>query len=233
MPFMAGQAMGLGQQLDGLAEIVSAFAEQHRADAAVEGLDGRGRSVPGTFRRPGVRVPFDRFEGLAIVLPVGVDHADGAVLDAVADEIVDVGDGHAEVRQDPAPIAHAGTDEELVSRFGERDDLAFEAGAGIVAPGEHDGVLGNLREVVGVLQDDVAPHHHALVVLVPEQVVNAPDVADIHAAHADARRQFPRRPGAQPVGLVAADVEPRKWQQRADLGIEVVQELGRSPRAPA
>ena len=115
-----GQAMGLGQQLHGLAEVVAAFAEEHRADAAVERLKGRGRGVPGAFRRPGVGVPFDRFEGFAIVLPVRVDHADGAVLDAVPDEVVDVGHGHAEVRQDAAPIAHAGTDEELVARLGER-----------------------------------------------------------------------------------------------------------------
>ncbi len=75
MPFIAGQAMGLSQQLDGLAEVVAAFAEEHRADAAVERLEGRGRGVPGAFRRPGVGVPLDGFEGFAIVLPVRVNHA--------------------------------------------------------------------------------------------------------------------------------------------------------------
>ena len=113
--------MGLGQQFDGLAEMVAAFAEQHRADAPVEGLDGRGGGVPGAFRGPGVGVPFDGLERFAIVLPVRVEHAEGAVLDAVADEVVDVGHGHAEIRQDAAPIAHAGADEELVARLGERE----------------------------------------------------------------------------------------------------------------
>ena len=216
--------MGLGQQPHGLAEIVSAFTEKHRADAPIEVLNGCGRSVPGTFCRPGIGVPFDGFEGLAIVLPVRINHANGAVLDPVPDEIVDVGDGYIELRQDPAPIAHTGANEELVSRSGEREDLAVEIGASIVTPDEQDGILGNIREVAWVLQDDVPPHHHALVVLIPEQVVNAPDVADIHAPHANARRQFSRWSGAQPIGLIAAHVEPRKWQQRADLRIEIIQE---------
>src|SRR5450759_4320752 len=90
------------------------------------------------YKRQGV--PFDRFEGLAIVLPVRVNHAQGAVLNPVADKILDIGNGHAEIRQNTVPIAHAGTNEELVSRSGEWDDLAFEAGAGVVAPSEHDGI---------------------------------------------------------------------------------------------
>ena len=49
--------------------------------------------------------------------------------------------GHAEVGQNAAPVADAGTDEELVAGFGERNDLVLEARPVAVAPGEHDRCL--------------------------------------------------------------------------------------------
>jgi hypothetical protein len=68
------------------------------------------------------------------------------------------------------------------------------------------------------------PHHHTFVALVLEQVVNAPDVADGYAPDTDAGGQFPRWPGAQPIGFIAANIEPRKGQPGANLRIEVSQE---------
>src|ERR1039458_1792655 len=141
-------------------------------------------------RSPNSTAPMRRLKASMGVAEAFQAHSAAALLDPIPDKVVDVGDGHTEVRQDTIPIAHAGTDEELVARLGEGGDLAVENGAGIVTPDEHDGILGNIRQVAGMLQDDVPPHHHALMIVVAEQVVNAPDVADIHASYTDARRQF-------------------------------------------
>ena len=78
-----------------------------------------------------------------------------------------------------------------------------------------------------MLEDDVAPHHHPLPVLVPEQVVKAADVPHVNAADADLRGQVLRGPAAQSGGFVATDVEPRERQERQFLRIDVVQELVR------
>ena len=159
------QLVRLGQQLDRLAEMVARLAKQHGPDPAVEVLGRRRRGVPGTFGAPGVAVPAVALQRLAVILPVGVQHPDCAVLDAVADEVADVHRRHAEVRQNPAPIADPRADEELVARILERQDLVLEALPRTVAPREHHGVFGNLVQLVGVLQDNVAPHHHPLAVL--------------------------------------------------------------------
>ena len=59
------------------------------------------------------------------------------------------------------------------------------------------GVFGDLVELVGMLEDDVAPHHHPLAVLVLEQIVDAADVPDVDAADADLVGQLLRRARAQ------------------------------------
>ena len=51
----------------------------------------------------------------------------------------------------------------------------------------------------------------------------------VDAAHADLLGQLLGRPRAQALGLVAADVEERERQQRADLGVHVVEQLVASP----
>ncbi len=54
--------------------------------------------------------------------------------------------------------------------------------------------------------------------------MDAPDVAHIHAPHANARHQFTRRAGAQAIRLIAADIKPRKRHQRADLRIQIIEQ---------
>ena len=86
--------------------------------------------------------------------------------------------------------------------------------------------LGICSELVGMLEDDVAPHHHALAVLVAEQVVDAADVPDIDAAR---RRFAPARsldgPVPRPYVSSQQTLNHGKGQQRADLRVEVVQQL--------
>ena len=224
-PLHAGQPVRLGQQLDGLSEMISRFSEQHGTDAAVELLRIGGGRGPGALGTPGVAVPFGRVEGFAVVFPSRVEHAQGTVLGAVSDEMVDVCRGHAEVGQDAAPIAHPRTDEELIARAGKRNDLIFEARPVAVAPGQHERVFGDLLEIIRMAENNIAPHHHPFLVLLLEQIVNPSHVPHVDTADADLLRQLLRRPSAQAIRLVATDVEERKRQQGTDFGVKVVEQL--------
>ena len=226
-PLHAGHAVRLAQQLDRPAEVVLLLSKQHRADSPVEIVGRGGRGVPRAFRPPGMAVPLVALQSLTVVLPGRVEHADRPVLGPVADKVADVERGGAEVGQDPAPVADSRTDEELVAGIGERDDLIFKAQPGAVTPGEHDGVFGDLLQMVGMLEDDVAPHHHPLLVLVFKKIIDPADMPDVHAAHADLVGQLLRRPRAQAPRFIAADVEKLKRHERADLGVDVVQQLVR------
>src|SRR5512133_885728 len=107
--------------------MVSTFPKKHPPNSTIECFDGGRTAVPGAFGGPSIRVPFHRLESLSVVLPIRIDHAQSAVPGAVAHEVLDIGDSYTHVRQNTAPVAHAGTNEKLVSRFRERQNLAFEA----------------------------------------------------------------------------------------------------------
>ena len=82
------------------------------------------------------------------------------MFDAIADEVADIDLGGAKVGQNAAPVVDARTDKELIAGLGERNDLMLEAVGRSISPRQHDSVLGNLIQLIGMHQDDVAPHHH-------------------------------------------------------------------------
>ena len=146
-PFHARHAVRLCEQLNRLAEMVTRFSKQHATHAAVEIFRFRGGGVPGTLGSPGVSVPLVALQCFAVVLPFRIEHAQCALFGAVADEVLDILRGHAEIGEYPAPVADARTDKELVAGLGERSDLVVETVGRSVSPRQHDGVLGNLVQL--------------------------------------------------------------------------------------
>ena len=60
---------------------------------------GVAERVPGALRAPGDGVPVIAHQRLAVVAPGCIEHPQRAVLDAVAHEVVDIGDGLIEIGQ--------------------------------------------------------------------------------------------------------------------------------------
>ena len=85
--------------------------------------------------------------------------------------------------------------------------------------------LGIWSSLVWMLQNDVAPHHHAFAILALQQVVDAANVAHVHTTLTDLIDQRLGRTRSQAKRLVATDIEHGEGEQRTDLGIQVIQQL--------
>ena len=147
------------------------------------------------------------------------------MLDAVAHEIVNVGGRGIVIRDHMAPAAYARAHEEIETRFLERQYLCLERFRRAVAPRQHHGIFGDVFQILRMLQDDIAPHHHALAVLVVQDVVDASDVLGVYPTDPYLLHERLGRPLAEAAGLVTADVEELRLDNRGLLGIEIVEEL--------
>ena len=213
------------QERDGPGDPVVGRAVAHLRIGGVVVLELVVGRVPGAGAAPvgAIEVPVEQV--LAVVVPGGVEHPEGTEFGAVAGVVLDVDEGVPVVREDLRPARDAGADHELEPGLDEGINRAVVVGRGPVAPGEKDRVFGQPPDDIGVLQGDVAPHHHPLVVLVLENVVDALHVLDIHTGDANLRGQFLAGAGAEVISFVAVHIEQRGVVRRCDFAIDLVEEL--------
>jgi len=160
---------------------------------------------------------------VAVVAPVGVQEAAGAVAAARVRPALDVQAAGLDPGKQAVPAGGPGADPELDAVL--REHLhAVEVEVRLVPPVEQDQVAIDLGDALGVLVDDVAPDHHALAVA-GRQLLDPPDVLEVHAAGAELRLARLRLPAAQVPGLVAVRVQAPGAEVRQVLVVQVPEQL--------
>lgn len=196
----------------------------------VPGFAGaQGDAVPGTGQ--GVEV--------AVVAPVGVDQAGGAVRPAGAGEGVDVALGDVHGVEDPFPARRAGTDESFEARSDQVSGCVV-GGVIVVTPVQQGGVSQFRRDEFGVMADDIRPKLRSSA-RGGAEAVGPFDLFNVGAGLLIAGQTVAVAAGAQVPRLVAADIDhggrerrekvvPDALHQPVRLGIEAVQ--GETAGAP-
>ena len=99
--------------------------------------------------------------GVAVVTPGGVQGAHGAVFVAGADHLDDVLLGVVGNLAHLVPAGGAGAEDLGIACLTELHGV-FQVGVGVVAPVQHDNVLGEAVHDLGMVENDIPPHHNGL-----------------------------------------------------------------------
>jgi len=162
---------------------------------------------------------------VAIVTPVGVEEAFGAVRRALMSSFSDIGDGIAESRAVGVPRTCAGADHEGQTCAGDILRVLETGAILLIFPVEKDDILGQLGQESGMPEDDIGPHVHPSAVPAAE-LVKLKDVVEINARRADAAGSALAAALAEFPRLIAADVEVFGLEDGDEFVIELGDEFG-------